>query len=219
MTFARHAAIALALLSGCTEGGVPEGTEIVAIGDSMFEWHAEEGDSIPDVVGAELGVEVANLSESGTWFSDGAIPGQYVDGPWSWLVVDGGGNDLNDACECGDCDALMDELIDADGTGGLVPEFVGEVVDTGVRVAWMGYPELPADADHGFSSCMDELEILSDRLASMADTHPDVIFVDARDVVAPEDEALFDEDNVHPSVQGSEVMGRHIAEAIASAND
>ena len=98
-------------------------------------------------------------------------------------------------------------------------DFVDEVVASGVRVAWMGYPELPEDAEHGFSSCMDELETFSDRLENMADADPDVIFVDARDVVQPDEDALFDDDNVHPSVEGSTVMGRHIADAIQSASD
>ena len=51
------------------------------------------------------------------------------------------------------------------------------------------------------------------------DADPDVIFVDARDVVQPDQGALFDDDNVHPSVEGSTVMGRHIADAIRSASD
>ena len=75
---------------------------MLAIGDSFFDFHSDDESSIPHVAAAELGKTVANASVSGALLLEGdeAIPDQYVAGDWEWVIVDGGGNDVNDLCEC-----------------------------------------------------------------------------------------------------------------------
>lgn len=189
---------------------------IIAVGDSIFEWNADEAASIPEVVGQVHGKEVYNAAISGSMVlgDDGeAIPAQYVEGDWAWLIVDGGGNDLNELCGCGACDEVMDGIVSADGTGGALPALVGPAAASGVKVAIMGYPELPPGTE--FDGCDDELVELSSRQAAIASHSDNIVFVDARDVVGPDDLHLFDEDNIHPSIEGSEVIGQHISDAMA----
>jgi len=215
----RNVILTLGLVA-CGEPVDPSGN-IIAVGDSIFAWHTESGHSIPEVVAEARGQEVANLSVGGTMLHGGAdeeaIPTQYVPGPWDWMLVDGGGNDLNDLCGCGTCDAVMERIISSDSTSGLLPDFVIEVADSGVQVAIMGYPDIPESAEYGFDRCGDELVELSSRQAALAGLHEGIIFVDAREVISGDDLEMFDTDHVHPSVEGSAVMGSLLAEKLASA--
>ncbi len=52
----------LVLLLGCGpsdegEREIPDGAALIAIGDSLLEWHIDAEASIPEVVGQELGVD------------------------------------------------------------------------------------------------------------------------------------------------------------------
>lgn len=206
-------------LTACTGSPIEPAGNIIAIGDSILEWNLDEGASIPEVVGQARGQEVYNAAISGTMVTEGpeSIPSQYVEGDWAWLLLDGGGNDLNDRCGCGDCDAVMDEIVTADGTGGALAALVGPVAASGVRVAIMGYPNLPEGAAFGFDRCGEELIELASRQAALASHDDNIIFVDAREFIDSTDTSLFDEDLVHPSVEGGAVMGQHIAEAMDAA--
>lgn len=205
-----------AVLFACAE---PLEGEILAIGDSAMAWNAEEGASIPDVVGEVLGVEVANAAVSGSMVLGGedAIPDQYVEGTWRWLVMTGGGNDLNDECGCGDCAGIMDELIAEDGDSGAIPDFVGRVVADGVRVAYLSYYDLPEGAEFGFDDCDDELDLMRERLALLAEAEPELVLVDGRDAFSAEELEYYDEDLVHPSIEGARALGELLAEAIDAA--
>lgn len=213
--------LALLLMTACTgEPPVPEDATVVAVGDSIFDWFSEEGASIPDVVGEELGLVTYNASISGTQLGgddEDSIPNQLPEGDWGWVVMDGGGNDLNDRCGCGDCADVMDALVSPDSTEGVLPDFVAELTEDGAQVALMGYPQLPQGAEYGFDRCGDELIEYSGRQAALADAIEGVIFIDAREVVDGQDLSLFDEDLVHPSEEGARRMGALIAERIEEA--
>jgi acyl-CoA thioesterase I len=212
--------IALLLTTqGC--GGALEG-EILVIGDSVFAFHAEDDRGIANVIAEELGREVADASVGGAYLTadgDGDdIRHQYEEGDWTWLVMDGGGNDVNDECSCTACESNIDSLISSDGTRGALPTFARDVLDSGVRIAFMGYYLVPDNAEFGFHLCNDEVASFRERLVLWADDEADVIFVDAAEVISPDDRANYAEDNVHPSESGSRVLGTQLAEAIRNAD-
>jgi len=211
--------LVLAPLIGC--GGPPLEGDLLAIGDSVFAFHAEEERGIANVIGEELGLEVADASVSGAYLTaeEGGddIREQYQEGDWSWLVMDGGGNDVNDECQCTDCGSNIDSLVSADGQRGALPEFAESVRSAGVRIAFMGYYSVPDNAEFGFHLCNDEVETFRERLVLWAEDDPGILFIDAGDVMTPEDRSLYADDNVHPSVAGSRAIGEHLAAAIAAA--
>lgn len=210
-------------ITGSDPVNAPEQGPMAAIGDSYFEFHAESGDAIPDVVGQTLGREMQNLAVSGAQlFPDDPeatdegldIPAQLPVGEWDWLVMDGGGNDFNDRCGCGLCDSLIDSYISEGGTEGRLTDFLRSVTDRGTRVVYMTYPELPPGAEFGFDRCEDEFEVFDARLERMAAALDGVWIVDASEVVSADDLNAFDADRVHPSVLGAQRIGEHIAERI-----
>ena len=225
------------LLAGCGESApqgtneegegepsIPDGATVIAVGDSILAWFKGEEASILDVVGERLGVVTYNAAVEGAYFTvesgwDGEdIPGQYVDGDWQWLVLDGGGNDFNDECGCDQCGENMDEIVSADGTAGALPDFVDTVVGQGVRVVIMGYYSVPPTAEYGFDLCGDTLSEYSQRQLALANTNDKVWFLDGSQVIDSADLSLYDEDHVHPSEQGIEVLGNAIADLIAAQN-
>lgn len=202
---------------------------ILAIGDSFLEWNAEETRSIPDVVARRLDRPVKNRAVSGASFvqpngcaaEEGFdVQAQYFSGGWDWVIVNGGGNDLNGQCDCGTCGELMDALISPDGITGDIPTFVRAVTDTGAKVMWVGYYDMPADASYGFDRCNDELEAIRPRLEAMAFSLPDVWYVSADEVIDPTEpnaDDFIDDDRVHPSIAGSDRIGKLVADAILAA--
>jgi lysophospholipase L1-like esterase len=217
------------LLLGCGEDElerrpIPEGATIIAIGDSVFEWNIDDGESIPDVIGEELGRVVYNAAISGAYFTDEEgeeplmdIREQYVEHPWEWLVLEGGGNDFNDECGCTECEENLDGIISADGQSGALPEFVRSVVDQGVQVVVWGYYDIPPTAEYGFADCDELVAIYSERQALFAESHEDVWFVDGREAFDSSDLENYDDDHVHPSPSGSQRVGEAIAEQILEA--
>lgn len=190
----------------------PADASLVALGDSVFAFHREVDQDIPQVVGDTLGVGVYNVAVSGAQITggDAQIPDQLPEGPWAWVLIDGGANDLADRCGCDDCEPVLDEIITADGSEGLIPQLAARVVEAGSTLAIMGYYTLPADAPD-FEGCGPWIERLSDREAALAASDPAVVFADAAEVVDGTDPAMFFPDRVHPSVVGGEVVGTHVA--------
>ena len=93
-----------------------DNAELYTVGDSILDWFVGQG-SVPEVVGETLDRSVYNAAIAGSHFlDDEGIPAQYQDGPWGWLIMDGGANDLNDRCRCGDCDDVLDSILSEDGT-------------------------------------------------------------------------------------------------------
>jgi acyl-CoA thioesterase I len=193
-------------------------TAMLGVGDSYFAWNLEEGESIPEVAGAELGLETFNLAVSGATVlgeeEEGGlvIPNQYVSEPWTWVVMDGGGNDVEGDCACGDCGDVVDRLLAADGTG-AIPDLVDRALDDGAKVAWVGYPNIP-ESRQGYIGCDDEQAQLIERLEELERDRDGLIFVDGRDAFGPDELEFFDGDHVHPSVEGSRALGALVAERI-----
>lgn len=219
-------ACVLVALVGCG-GGHGDGDEelkgILGLGDSIMAWNLEEGMSIPKIAGEELGSNVVNRAISGSFWTtdDGdAIPDQYVEGEWEWVIVDGGGNDVNDECACGDCEENIDGLVNEDGTAGEAVDFIEQVLDDGVKVALMSYYPMPEDAEFGFALCNEEVVMLRDRYQALADRHDQLLLVDAAEVVTPESTPqAYDEDRVHPSQEGSRIIGEYFAEQMAAHDE
>ena len=204
------------LLAAC----VPEKeatSGVLAIGDSIMDWHLEDAASIPEVAAQELGLDVRNAAIGGTQLTDGeeAIPEQYIEGDWDWVLIDGGANDLNDQCECGDCDDLLDEISAADGSSGVLPMLVDRIVDDGHNIVLVGYYNIPEEAE-GFEGCNTPITELNTRQRNIAESREGVWFVSPRDVVQPDNLEMYDDDLIHPSVEGSRVIGEHIATFIQS---
>lgn len=215
------------LLVGCAnanESSTPaRDATILAIGDSIFEYNSLQGDSIPDVVGDVLDSNVHNAARAGAHFSnsdseasaDGLdIRGQYVDGNWDWVILEGGGNDYLDDCGCGECGPYIDELVSADGLTGEIPDFVRDLASTNPKVLMMGYYDVPSDAKFGFDRCGDEVKEHNRRLALLAGAVDGVWFFSAGDVVSVDDRAAYAADRVHPSMIGSKLIGEYLAAEI-----
>ncbi len=217
--------VLLVLLMGCGGDeqdihGIPDGATILAIGDSLLDWNRDDEAAIPDVIGQELEEVAYNASISGAYFlGDDGIPGQYVDSDWEWIVLDGGGNDFNDVCGCGDCADLMDEIIAEDGISGELPDFVDDVTGQGFRVIMFGYYSMPPTAQYGFANCNDAVDTYSQRQQLLAQSNENVWFVDGRQIVDPNDLTLYDDDHVHPSELGSRLIGQAIAAQILIAQE
>lgn len=194
---------------------------ILTLGDSIFDFHEVEGQDIPEVIGESLGRAVVDRAQGGAQFApvepddEGFdIRGQYVEGDWSWVVLDGGGNDVNDQCGCGDCDEVLDRLISEDGRSGEVADFARRVTETGAQLLFVGYYPIPEGAAFGFDRCGDELVEHEARLQRMAEAIDGAYFISAGDVVSADELSMYDGDRVHPSVEGSRVVGEYIAETI-----
>ncbi|MEM9519355.1 MAG: SGNH/GDSL hydrolase family protein [Actinomycetota bacterium] len=203
--------------SSTSTSSTSTGFSVVVLGDSIMAWNVDTGQSIPDVIGEELGVVVTNAAVGGAHAED--VIDQYNErgGEAEWVVFDGGGNDLNDRCGCGACSAIADSILSADGTSGVLAEFAEELVVDGRQVAVVGYYEVPPGAAFGFAACGAALESHNDRLRALAQRFDSVIFIDPSVVVTADDLDAFDEDRVHPSPLGSQIVGEQIAAAIAAA--
>jgi acyl-CoA thioesterase-1 len=216
---------ALLSLLGCQLAAVralPDDRQVLAIGDSLLAWHRPRGQSIPDYLSLELGTRVLNRAVNGSQVltapSDPtAIPNQYLVGDWSWVVIDGGGNDLNQACTCGvDCGPVLDALLDPDEGAGAMPELVQRALDDGASVALIGYYPIPPSGWYGLGECGGAIEALSARYEAWAGKKRGVTFVDFGEVVRgyDKDPEAYDFDHVHPDPAGAEALGELLAEVI-----
>ncbi|MCB5198833.1 SGNH/GDSL hydrolase family protein [Loktanella sp. TSTF-M6] len=209
------ASVVCALLAGCAPPQTGPVT-ITAVGDSVLSWNRLSGQDIPRVAAAALDRGVANRSVPGARFLT-AIPAQYRAGDWDWVIVNGGANDLSRDCGCDGCDFTLDALISADGQTGAMPRFVRDIADRGPRVLVLGYYGTSV-AGGPLADCADELTELSTRLATLAARDPRIVFVDAKDAIDPANLDLYARDLVHPSAQGSALIGAEIARAITMSD-
>lgn len=215
-------------LSGCDEDEKSvdySAGAILALGDSVVAWNAEEGASIPDALAAALGEPVVNVAVSGArvthpdpgaadWGGD--IRTQYASRAWRWVIIEGGANDLREECECKRCEMVLDQLIAADARSGSIPNLAERAVSDGARVALMGY-YMPIQGRSYFENCGDEAAELSRRLALLSKSLPRSVFVDAADLTDPTTPEDYDEDRIHPSPATSIRIGQALAEAIRAA--
>ena len=208
------------LVGACDEYEFPSDATMLAVGDSILSWHKEVGDSIPQVAGRELGAVMGNASEPGAPLlgdDDWTIPIQYRTGPWSWVVINGGANDLMDECDCRNCDTVMNRILSPDGDAGGLRRLAERAVSEGARVAVVGYMNLLPDSEES-PRCNDELDDLRARQRAMADSMPNAVYVSAAEVMDGTDARMYDDDKLHPSVRGSRGIGLLLAETMIEAD-
>ncbi|MEM8601261.1 MAG: SGNH/GDSL hydrolase family protein [Bacteroidota bacterium] len=227
-------ATCLGLVAGCAEASrIVADTatgRVLVLGDSVMEWNADGDAAIADVIATALGRAVVNAGVSGARLSMPAtnvrrgalgydIRAQYRPRGWEWVVMDGGANDVGGECACSRCERTLDEMVSDDGQAGQYPDFVRDVVRDGSRVLVMGYYFPPTGERTSFTRCVDELETLNARLERMAAALDSVFYAAATDVIDPANLAHFDEDLVHPSEEGSRLIGLHLAQAIRTVEE
>lgn len=207
------------LIAACVKDDLPE-AEILAIGDSVIWWNSGSEAAIADVIADDLGVRVANAAIPGAQILSGRdnIPDQYQSGPWEWVVLDGGANDLGGSCGTARAGAVLDRLISRDLSAGAMPQLLARIRADGPQVVIMGYYFLP-EGSEDFAGCADVFTALNSRLDAYADQTAGVYFAPASAVIDPENPAHFDPDGVHPSPLGSRLIGARIAALIAAAPD
>jgi hypothetical protein len=202
-----------------------ERARILAIGDSFFAVHSSSGRSIPAVVQRELGQQVSNRSVMGARMIynlplTGAlgfdIVRQYRPGPWNWVIMNGGGNDLWLGCNCSRCDRKMTKMISKDGTRGEIPALVSKMRKSGAQVIYVGYLRSPGRGSP-IEHCRDEGNELDARVTRMAQRDNGVWFVPMADLVPNGDRSFHAADMVHPSTKGTAAAGKRVAKIIAEA--
>ena len=215
--------MAVALLFGCGEP-VPEGggARILLLGDSMMAANRGAGRGVADVIEAALGQEVIDRSVvAARYFHvlplSGAaglrLTAQYRPGPWDWVVLNGGGNDLLFGCGCGPCGGVLDRLVAKDGRSGAIPSFVARIRQSGAKVIYVGYLRNPGMATP-IKHCGPAGNELDRRLTVMAGFDAGVSFVPMADLVPYGDPGFHQFDRIHPSAKGSAGIGQRIAARI-----
>ncbi|MEO1107481.1 MAG: SGNH/GDSL hydrolase family protein [Pseudomonadota bacterium] len=214
-------------LVGCQEmpASKPD-AKVIAIGDSLMAWNSPSGSSIPDVIEETIGAPVVDRTVSAAWLQtkfdpngapESGVQAQYAEGDWSWAIVNGGGNDLMLGCGCTRCDAVLDNMISADGQRGQIPQFLRQIRATGTRVIYVGYlrsPNLITPIEH----CKAEGDEFEARIAKLAQQDEGITFVSSQDVAQPGDASYFSFDLIHPSRKSSRIIGQRVA-AVIKAQD
>lgn len=207
----------LAVFSGCGLAPKQVGGDILVIGDSVLAWnHGTAG----RVIASETGRTVVSRATAGARVDASAarsalglsIPGQLSGGPWNWIIMDGGANDLVNACGCAACDDEVDALISADGSSGSIPALISDARATGAQILWMGYYQAPDSMS--FATCRASLVEMERRIEAYAKARIGIHFVDAETVVDPLEPAMYSSDMTHPSRIGSEIIGSLLAQTI-----
>jgi lysophospholipase L1-like esterase len=205
----------LLLTASCGPAPQQRRGDILLIGDSVMAWNRLSGADIGRAIETELDRDVVNRAALGARVRAGArsIPDQLSAGPWNWVVINGGANDLGLSCGCTRCDGEIDLLISADATTGAIPDLIARARAQGAQVLWMGYYQAPDS--RSFKGCRPGLVEIERRIARHAATRDGVFFLDAEDVMDPTNPGLLAWDRTHPSVAGSAVIGRYLAGVIA----
>mgnify|MGYP001167617004 FL=1 len=191
---------------------------IQIIGDSVFGSDAEECASIAGFMSLRLELKVTdNAIPGATVIGEDGIPSQYEPGNWNWTVIDGGGNDAMAYCSEGDddeCDEKLDEIM-TDNNKGLMPDLISKAKNDGSKIVILGYYSVPEGSE--FEDLILEIELLNDRYNEFAEANDDVYFISLKDVMSPEETPdYYSEDLVHPSEEGHQAIGNHIADFITA---
>ena len=195
---------------------VSDEAEILVIGDSVMWWHSEDDASVSHILAARLDTVVANLSIPGAPFAaedSDSIQAQYRPGPWDWVVMNGGANDLGD-CGCGSCLDVVDTLISADARTGQIPGFVDGLRENGSNVLLTGYYHVLTQTG-SLEACVEEFRALNTRHDLLAERKEGVEFAPVEDLILRR--ADFDEDLVHTSRRGTRKIADRIADVIEAS--
>lgn len=210
-------------LAACTEAVPSAGkSRILVMGDSMLAAHQMSGRSVGHVLERELGEPVTDRSVYGarviyalpvTGSLGMRIGSQYRPGPWDWVVLNGGGNDLWFGCGCGRCGPRLSRLITPDGERGQIPDIVRNLRQSGARVVYLGYLRSPGRGSP-IEHCKNEADALEGRVALMAGRDKGVTFVSIADLVPHGDTSFHAPDMIHPSVKGAGAIAARVAKVI-----
>ena len=216
--------IAVLILTLCLSQPVrAEVPRILVMGDSLMAINRLIGGSVAQSLAKTFGFAVVDRSVLGARYffalplldlSGLKIRAQYPGGPWDYVVMNGGGNDLLFGCGCGRCALVMNRLISSDGTRGAIPNLFAQLRATGAKVIYTGYLRTP-----GLISPVESCGPLGDemdrRLTLMASRDKGVSFVPLSDLVTTEgDRSYHGFDLIHPSVKGSRAIAARIAALI-----
>ncbi len=219
---ARLAMAATALIISAVSVQAKEPLRILVLGDSLMTTHAMTNQAVPDALERDLGAQVKSRAFSGARFRylmpiTGAlgmnISKQYRKGPWDWVVINGGGNDLWLGCGCTRCTRRLNKLISPDGTSGEIPALVSKARRDGAKVAYVGYLRSPGMWSP-IENCKDEGDALEARISVMAQRDHGVSFVSLADMVPTGDRSFHAADMIHPSVKGSKAAADRIARVV-----
>lgn len=196
----------------------PMGGRVLAIGDSILEWNADTSRSIPDVYAETSSRPLTNESVGGARLLAGerSIPSQYAESArnFSQVILDGGGNDVGgDGCGCGDCLGTVDLIVSADAGRGRMVELVNQIIGDGSEAVLLGYYMPPPFGE--FAACDEEFIALNTRYAALATSSDSIHFVNMGDVIDHRTNPEYFDDDIHPSVAGSRVVGQYIAESLS----
>ncbi len=204
---------------GCAEP-LQGDQDILAIGDSLLSFHTPDAD-IATVAAETLGMSVELGSVGGTTMLGDpgeSIPGSYVSGEFGVLIASGGGNDLA-TCGCeGRCDDVIDRLVTEEAESGAIVELVDRAAYDGKTVAWVGYMRPLPDAEE-FRGCDAELDTLRERLRTLEERVPEMVFVDGAELGTGSERELYEPDGYHPSPKGSARLGEAVAERLSELLD
>lgn len=205
-------------------GAETTGPSILVMGDSLMASNRVKGGSVGETLNEALGAQVADHSMFGaryfhflpiTGSAGMRIDAQFRGGPWDYVVMNGGGNDLLFGCGCGACKRMMDRLVSADGRSGAIPKLVAEIRATGAKVVYTGYLRTPG-VTSPVESCAPLGDVMDRRLSTMAKAFDGVTFVGLADLVTREGDTSYHAiDLIHPSIKGSRAIAALVAAAIA----
>lgn len=213
----------LVLASGLSAWAEAAKPRVLVMGDSLMAWNGTRGAAVSDALGKMLGVKVKDHAVAGARYFyhlplTGAaglrISAQFRGGPWDYVVMNGGGNDLLFGCGCGPCKRMLTRLIRDDGRAGAIPDLVAEIRASGAKVIYTGYLRTP-----GITSPVEACGPLGDemdaRLTRMAAETEGVIFLPLSGLVTTDGDTSYHAmDLIHPSAKGSRAIAARIAEHI-----
>ena len=213
----------LVLASGLSAWAEAAKPRVLVMGDSLMAWNGTRGAAVSDALGKMLGVKVKDHAVAGARYFyhlplTGAaglrISAQFRGGPWDYVVMNGGGNDLLFGCGCGPCKRMLTRLIRDDGRAGAIPDLVAEIRASGAKVIYTGYLRTP-----GITSPVEACGPLGDemdaRLTRMAAETEGVIFLPLSGLVTKDGDTSYHAmDLIHPSAKGSRAIAARIAEHI-----
>lgn len=218
------AAVLFAALAGPSHGA--DTSRILLMGDSLMAVHGATGRTVANGVARTLGEPVTDRSAMGARIIYGLpitgamgmnIGKQFRAGNWDWIIVNGGGNDIWFGCGCTACERKLNKLISSDGGHGRIPKMVRQLRNTGARVIYVGYLRSPG-VGSPIENCKDEGDILEQRIATMAAADQGLFFMSLKELVPHGDRSFHTFDMIHPSVKGSDAIGRMVA-GIIRVND
>ena len=198
---------------------------ILVMGDSFMTSNTIAQRAVPQLLARGLGARVKSRAVTGARFMyklpiTGAmglnITKQYREGPWDWVVMNGGGNDFWLGCGCNRCKRRLNKLISPDGSAGAVPALVARARASGARVLYVGYLRSPG-VGSPIEHCKKVGDAFEKRVAVMAQQDPGVQYVTLQGMVPHGDRSYHMLDMIHPSIKGSTAATQRIMAAIKAA--